>query len=446
MLKALVLRKRIDDMKKNLEALRAKDAEFQKREDELTAAFGEVTEETSEEDKTSIESQMDDFDKEKSAHEEEKASLEKTISETESELKETEEKQEDRSEPTPASAPIVQTERGVAKTMRTRALNLMTIEQRTAFVAQDEVKGFLENVRSLARGAKIETRSITGKDLLIPEVILPLVRSEAEKASLLMKHVRYLRVRGTARQVVEGSIPEAVWTEAAGILNEMSLTFTQKEVDGYKLGGFIMIDNATLEDNDINLADEIFSVLGQALGYGVDKAIVYGTGTKMPTGFAATATKKSVSGKSDAALFKGIIEAVGDLKHESGELFWVCNFKTKMRLIAASLTINAAGAIVAGVNSTMPLIGGAIETEDFVPDGEVLGGFGQRYLLAERAGTAIAISTEYKFVEDQTVFKGTNRYDGKPVFTDSFMAIGLDGEPTAAIGTGHPFIADTANA
>ena len=39
MLKALVLRKKLDVAKKALEALRAKDAEFEKREAELTQAI-----------------------------------------------------------------------------------------------------------------------------------------------------------------------------------------------------------------------------------------------------------------------------------------------------------------------------------------------------------------------------------------------------------------------
>ena len=117
-----------------------------------------------------------------------------------------------------------------------------------------------------------------------------------------------------------------------------------------------------------------------------------------------------------------------------------------MDLMAEAVSINAAGAIVSGVSNTMPIIGGAIETLDFVKDGEIYGGYGQRYLLGERRGIQLATSTEVRFLEDETVFKGTARYDGKPVFQDAFVGFGLSAAATAALDTNHPFAADTANA
>ena len=47
-----------------------------------------------------------------------------------------------------------------------------------------------------------------------------------------------------------------------------------------------------------------------------------------------------------------------------------------------------------------------------------------------------------KFLEDQTVFKGTARYDGQPVIAEGFVAVGIGGvTPTAAM----TFAPDTAN-
>ena len=54
------------------------------------------------------------------------------------------------------------------------------------------------------------------------------------------------------------------------------------------------------------------------------------------------------------------------------------------------------------------------------------------YLLAERAGTRIRTSEEAFFVEDQTGFAGTARYDGKPLVNNSFIAIGINGKTPAA--------------
>lgn len=447
-LKALLLRKRIDDKKKELEALRAKDSDFEKREAELKEAFEEINDETSKEEIEAVEEKMAEFDVEKESHEEAKKNLENEISETEKELADVEKKQTNAEPKLENEERHLKNENLEVRTMtlfRNKALNSMNHEQRTAFISSEKIKNFLENIRSLGRGQKIEERALTGGELLIPDVVLPLIRTSIETYSKLIKHVNLKKVSGKSRQNVEAGIPEAVWVEACAKLNELALKFTNVEVDAFKVGGFIPICNSTLEDSDIDLFDEVLWVLGQSIGYAIDKAIVYGTGVKMPTGFASKATKKNVSGKNDVELFKALVKATGSLKHSNGEKFWVMNDQTKTDLIAASLSINAAGALVAGIENKMPVIGGSIETLDFVPDGEILGGYGMNYLLAERSGITLGMSEHAQFIEDNTVFKGTARYDGKPVFEDSFVAIGLAGEPTAALDSLHPFAADKAN-
>lgn len=449
-LKVFVLRKKIDDLKKKLEELRAKDADFEKRKADLVEAFGEVNDETPEETRNQIEEEMNQFDQESDQHEADKKDLEEEVRKAEEELKGLEEKQEEVPAEDPAPAPEDEQpetrERGV-NTMKRRFKDLSYDEQ-IALVKREDVKKFLNDIRAMAGRARQE-RAVTGTALLIPEVILPLIQSSVDEYSKLKKHVKLETLSGTGRQIIQGNIPEAVWTECCAKINELSLGFTDVELDCYKVAGFIPVCNATLEDNDVDLADKILTALGQAIGYALDKAIVFGTGTKMPVGFApglATASKISLSGKTGAALFAAILKGMKNVKHAYGELFWVMTESTKMDLMAEAVSINAAGAIVSGVSNTMPIIGGAIETLDFVKDGEIYGGYGQRYLLGERKGIQLATSTEVRFLEDETVFKGTARYDGKPVFQDAFVGFGLSAAATAALDTNHPFAADTANA
>lgn len=61
----------------------------------------------------------------------------------------------------------------------------------------------------------------------------------------------------------------------------------------------------------------------------------------------------------------------------------------------------------------------------------------------ERAGTSIAQSEHVRFVEDQTVFRGTARYDGMPVIAEGFVAIGISG--TKPTGNAVTFATDSAN-
>ena len=101
------------------------------------------------------------------------------------------------------------------------------------------------------------------------------------------------------------------------------------------------------------------------------------------------------------------------------------------------------GAVVAGMGDTMPVIGGTIEILDFVPDNVIIGGYDGLYLLAERAGTSLDQSEHRFFIEDQTVFRGTARYDGKPAIAEGFMALGINAATVSASAV--TFAADTAN-
>lgn len=437
MLKALLLRKKIDEKNKQLEALRTKTAEFEKRENELTQAFNEITEETTAEERSAVEEEINKFDEEKKEHDDAIAQLNSEIEDAEKELAEIEKTQENK-EPTKEEQPVQaeSEERKVKINMEKRFKNF-TMEERSAFVEREAVKTFIHDVRSM-----MEKRSVTGAELLIPNEVLPLIRTEIETGSKLLKHVNVRKVAGTARQTIIGNAPEGIWTEMCGELKELGLSFSKVEVDGYKVGGFIPVCNSVLEDSDVDLAAEIFEAIGAGIGYALDKAIVYGTGTKMPTGFAATAIKGKTNDKD--GVVKSLIKAFGAVKHARGDKFFIMNNQTYMNLVAETFNLNN-GVATVSTDGGLYVLGGAVEVLDFIPNNEILGGYGDCYLLAERAGVKIGQSTEVQYIQDNTVFKGTARYDGKPLFNDAFVAFSTTAtDPTAAIDTAHPFAGQSA--
>lgn len=442
-LKALMLRKKLNDANKALDALRAKDAEFEQQRAELEQSIEEA--ETDEE-RAAVEEAVDTFDADQEAHNAAKESLEGQVRQLEADLAEEEKEQDTTS--APEAAPTE--ERKAEKTMNKRTKYFgMSIQERDAFVARDDVQAFLAQVRTAIK----EKRALQNAGLLIPSVMLGLIRENIIRYSKLYEHVYVRPVPGTGRMVVQGAIPEAVWTEMCANLNELDLSFGDVEVDGYKVGGYFRVCNATLEDSDIDLAADLIETLGQAIGLALDKAILFGTGTKMPVG--VLTALKAVSGTpnivshaasvTEKALIKALVKDSGLAKstYSRGEKVWVMNEKTYTDLVAESLAVDAAGAIVAGVNGTMPVIGGVIEVLNFIPDGIIIGGYFDLYLLAERAGTVINTSEHAFWVEDQTGFKGTARYDGKVLDASAFVAIGINGAaPAEATVT---FAQDTAN-
>lgn len=457
-LKAIMLRRSIEKKTNELAALRERDGEFERREAELETAINEAE---TEEDEAAVSEEIEKFETEKEAHEGEKKRLQEEIEGLEAELKETESK-------APGEPESRTGREGSRRTMERRNFFGMNMQEREAFLADNDVKAFLSRVREIGSAVPVNKRAVTGADLTIPTAVLELIRQNIMDYSKLVRRVRLRTVSGKARQTVMGTIPEAVWTEMCAKLNEIDFGFTQTEVDGYKVGGVIYICKATLEDSDLDLAAEIIDALGIAIGIALDKAILYGLGTKMPLGIVTRLAQESVpsdypatarpwqdlhtsnmitiqSNATGLEFFKEIVLAGGKAsnKYARGTKFWAMNDTTYTKIKVEAMNFNSAGAIVSVQDGTMPVAGGDIVvlSDDIIPDNNIVAGYGELYLLAERAGSEFARSDEYRFAEDQVAFKGTARYDGEPVIAEGFIAIGLGAAPQ----TSATFTGDTAN-
>ena len=459
-LKVLRLRKRLNDAQKALEALREKDAEFEKREAELEKSIEEAQ---SEEDSKLVDEEIEKFESEKAEHAAEKEKLEAEVRELEESLAAEEAAQDTNA---PAEEAPVEEKREEIKTMSMNRRSTMfgkSEQERSAFFEREDVKAYLGEVRAAMK----EKRALTNVGLTIPEVFLGILRENLMNYSKLYKHVNVKPLSGDGRMVIEGTIPEAVWTECCANLNELDLAFNDVEVGCNKVAGFFAICNAVLEDSDVDLAAELVTALGQSIGLALDKAILYGTGNHMPLGivtrlaqtsepasYPATARtwvdlhtsniKTIANSVTGISLFQAFMinSAAAKGKYSRGEKVWVMNELTYNWMMAQSMSIDASGAIVAGVNGRMPVVGGIIEVLDFVPNYVIVGGYMDLYLLAERGGQKFAQSEHVRFLNDQTVFKGTARYDGQPAIAEGFVAIGVNGaEPSDSMS----FAGDTAN-
>lgn len=466
-LRALMLRKNLDDKRKALEAERAKDAEFEQREADLMTSIEEAS---TEEEKAVVREAIDAFETEKTEHDKAVTDLDEEVRNLEAQLEDAESEQDKAAPAEPETAPAdpeARSKRKESKAMNMRTRKVfghMTREEREEMIQRSDVQEFLTEVR---RGIS-EKRAITNVGLLIPEVVLPVLRENILEYSKLYKHVRVVAVSGEGRQPVMGTIPEAVWTDCCANLNELDLGFNDVEVNCWKVGGYYAICNANIEDSDIDLLAEIVIALGASIGLALDKAIIYGKGTRMPLGVVTrlaqtskpadypetarewadlhTSNMSKINGASmtPAQLIAAIVKAFGSAKgkYSRGEKVFVMSEKTYTALAAATVSVDANGSIVTGVLDRMPVIGGAIEVLDFVPDNDIVGGFFDLYLLGERAGAKFATSEHVKFLQDQTVMKGVARYDGKPSIAEGFMVVNIaNTNPTSDV----PFAPDDAN-
>ena len=472
MLKVLMLRRTIDAKKAELDELERKDASFETREAELEAAINEV-EPGNAEQKAAVNAEIDAFESERDAHKAAKQQLSAEIQGLEAELDEVE-----RSAPKPpAAGPRKPNEpmRGDVKMeainiralpMNRRAFDALSEERRSAIVAQPDVQEFLAQLRSY----KGQSRAVTGAEMTIPVVFLDLIAENMFRYSKLLNRVRVRNVRGEARQTIAGTVPEAIWTEMCGAINELTFVFNQIVLDGYKVAGFVPVCNSILEDNDVNLASWIVEMLSESIGLAEDKAILYGKGAaaKMPLGIVTRLAQESApsdypanapawvdlhesnilkiggDGVTGAQFWAQLMEATGATytKYSRGTQFWAMNSKTYATLRSKVITFTATGDIVSNIFGVLPIVNGDIDILEFMPDGDIVGGYGDLYLWVQRAGMTIEQSREVQFIQDNTVFKGKARADGQPIIPGAFVAININ---NVAVTTAMDFAADTAN-
>lgn len=468
-LRALMMRREIERKEAELAALRQQSQAYETREQELETAIGEAE---SEEERSAVAEAVETFEAERSAHNDKVSALETEVAQLREKLQ-AEEARAPKSEPKQPekeerSATHMSTNINIRSLpMSQRAFDALSEQQRAAVLAQDDVQTFLKELRSM----KGQSRAISGGELTIPVVFLDLIAENMFRYSKLLRRVRVRNVGGEARQTIAGTVPEAVWTEMCGNLNELTFQFNQVTLDGYKVGGFVPVCNALLEDNDVNLAGTIIEMISESIGLAKDKAILYGKGAayKMPLGIVTRLAQTSQPANypasapawvdlhtsnvitidnslTGAAFWSALTLAAGNTftKYSRGEQFWAMNSKTYNKLKSKVITFTATGDIAANVFGVLPIINGDIDILEFMPDDNIVGGYGDLYLWAQREGMTIGMDNVgyTNRVQDQTLFFGKERADGQPIIPGAFVAINIAGSAPA---TEMTFAGDVAN-
>lgn len=471
-LRTLMLNAKIEKKRSELEALRSKDKDFEKREADLETAISEAQ---TEEEQQVVTEQVEAFETEKKEHEDAKTNLQTEIEDLERQLSESE--KEMPAERT-ITRPTRERERMGARMynrveirklpLSIRAFDALPMEQRREIVEREEVKNFLIRLREM-KGNK---RAISGGDLEIPIVFLELISENMYRYSKMLNRVRVRDVPGEARQTIAGTVPEAIWTEMCGAINELSFVFNQITLDGYKVAGYVPVCNSILEDtvSNLDLASWIVEMLSESIAYAIDKAILYGKGsashmptgivtrlaqTAQPAGYPANAPawvdlhetniiKINSAGKTPVEFFSEFVLAAGNTynRYARGRKFWAMNSKTYAQIQAKLITFTANGDLVSRLAGVMPITDGDVDVLEFIPDGDIIGGYGDLYLWINRGDMRIDQSEHVQFIQDNTVFRGKARADGAPVIPQAFVAMNIN---DVDVTTVMEFAADTAN-
>ena len=286
-----------------------------------------------------------------------------------------------------------------------------------------EVREFYQNIISAIQNRNSAVGSLTNTSYLIPEIVMARIEERMGDYATVSREVETVNVGGTSRVILDGADPEAIWVEMSDAIQQVTSSFSQIELDGFKLAGYMAIPNDIIDDAMINLAEYVEKKLAKAIAKSRDKAILKGTGSanKQPVGIIpslADANKPA----SIAFNLGEILPKVGlvdDGEESYGEIIAVMKRSTfYSQFVKKLITTDSAGRYVVP-SLAAPNIGVRVVMSQYMDDNTVLFGDFKRYMMAQRSGVKLDMSTDVKFIEDQTVFKGLQRMDGKPIHVDA---------------------------
>lgn len=418
-----MLRKKRDELRKKLEELNLREDELKSREDEIAQAIEEV--ETEEEQET-VEEAVTKFEEEKAELLTEKQDLEAELKKVDDELEEIEERAEETKESETREVKPEQEQRtlendkgGYRDSMKVNKYE--TREQMLRRLEQPEVREFYEKIKNIFQ----ERAEITGGELLIPESVMTSIQHRIGDYGVLINEVDVQTIKGKGRIILNAGAPTLAWTEMCADLQESTMgSLKAVEFDGYKLGGYIFLCNAQIEDAIIDLANFVEAEFAKAIAKYKDEAIMNGEGaaSKQPEGILT-----KVTAVTDVEGIPEMLGLIGELDHDDQDyhvenVIVVMNRATYYsKILAETFGKNAdAKMVYDGINRVLP-DGTKVVISKTVPADEfVIGDFKNGYKWVDRKEASFDVNDRLKWIEEQTGFKVSGRHDGKVVHESFF--------------------------
>ncbi|MCD7882520.1 MAG: phage major capsid protein [Lachnospiraceae bacterium] len=239
------------------------------------------------------------------------------------------------------------------------------------------------------------------------------------------------------------SVQSAAWgTITAAIEKEITSAWDVVDVKQNKLSCFVVLERGMADMGPVWLDTYIRTVMKEAMAVALETAIVSGTGISMPIGMdRITTTGSTTEGytqKTAVAVTSFQPAEYGTLlanfaKDEDGHrrkfnsVAIICNQNDYLtKIMPATTVLNGNGVYV---NNLFPFPTEVI-VSDVVEDGKaIIGLLKEYYLYVGKAArnNVIEYTDDYKFLEDQRVFKVVQYADGRAFDNTSFQLLDISG-------------------
>lgn len=432
-LKILMLRKKLEERRAKLGEVETELGELKKREDELEEAINELDENSTEEEHNTVSDSIDELEKEKEEKLKEKKDLEDEIADIEKNMAEMEEDTFDEEE-NEGNENRKNEKKNIQRRDTIMDLTNMTTRQRVGKILEREENiNFFNDVTNLyfKREAALAGMTKDTAGLMIPDDVYYEINQRIGDYGSLYNIVRKLNLVGKARIIMNAGTPKMYWTEKCEPLKETTLGELQAvELDNFKLGGYLFLCESFVQDvnenkhHSITIANYIINEFAKAIAEALDKAIYEGKGAseKEPEGIKnAIKNTKKVTNILELLGVIGSID-VGFYEHNApqGSITVAANRSTLYQFIyPETWGKDSNGKLVYGMGNTLP-DGTRIITSNVIPDGEVVVGDFNQYILGVRKDMTFDTNDRLQWIEENIGYKIRGRYDGKVINPKAF--------------------------
>lgn len=294
------------------------------------------------------------------------------------------------------------------------------------------------------------------EDALMPTTIIEDVYKHLADDHPLLKAINFQNVGYLTKWVLnDHTAQQAVWGQITdAIVKEITSAFKVVDIEQSKLSAYAIIEKGMLDLGPVFLDAYIRKCLAEALAAGLEAAIVSGNGVNQPVGLirdihegVSYSTSTGYPAKSKTAVKDFTPASYGALlgalavtesgnKRKFGKVWLLCNQADYLtKIMPATTVLNANGHYV---NNLFPFPTEVIVCNEVETGDAVLCLLDEYFLgVGGAKNGVIEYSDEYKFIEDQRVFKIKQYAAGRAFDNTSALYLDISGVEPAYVAVKH---------
>jgi len=304
-------------------------------------------------------------------------------------------------------------------------------------------KKYYEKVTAAMRDVNPQ-QAIANIDVALPRTVVDAVFEDLTAEHEILNEVEFVNASGIVEYIYNtADKPLAAWgTLTSEIVKEITGALQKKDITQKKLSAFFLIPQSMLDLGPAWIDRYIRTLLSEAISYGLEDAIIAGTGKDMPIGMmkqvgeGVSVTDGVYPDKEAIAVTDFTPKAYGALVSQLAvnpvtkqprkvtNLIMVANqVDYYNKIMPATTKLTDIGTYVGNI---FPVPTKVIQSES-VPTGKAILGIGKKYTMPVGIGKdgKIEYDDSYKFLEDERTYKVKVYGDGFPKDNNAFLVLDI---------------------